>query len=227
MTSKQRGKKRFPVLPAVAGLAAALALVAVLLTRGGPSVPEGVEQTRPVELSGAPLPMFDPDGEDPAEGNRAPELRGMDFQGDEVAVAHDGRAELLIFLAHWCPHCRREVPLLVEWLQENGEPENVGFYAVATSTSENRPNYPPSTWLEEEGFDVRVIADDEEGSAAQAFGLNAFPYVVLVDGEGTVLVRHAGEFTMAELEDMLAEVDESPPPAGLPAGPGIPSPAGD
>lgn len=221
MTNKKRGSKRFPVLPAVAGLAAVLALVAVLLTRGGPSVPEGVEQTRPVELSGAPLPMFDPNGEDPAQGNRAPELRGLDFEGDEVAVVHDGRAKLLIFLAHWCPHCRREVPLLVEWLQENGEPENVDFYAVATSTSENRPNYPPSTWLEEEGLDVPVIADDEEGSAARAFGLNAFPYVVLMDGAGTVLVRHAGEFTMAELEDLLAEAGDSSTDAS--PGPGTPA----
>lgn len=72
-----------------------------------------------------------------------------------------------------------------------------------------------------------VIADDEEGSPAQAFGLNAFPHVVLMDGNGTVLAGHAGEFTMAKLGDLLAQVDESPPPAALPAGAGIPGPAGD
>ena len=33
----------------------------------------------------------------------------MSFDGTPVEIAPDGKAKLVVFLAHWCPHCRAEV----------------------------------------------------------------------------------------------------------------------
>ncbi|NCZ56650.1 MAG: hypothetical protein EBY86_08450 [Acidimicrobiia bacterium] len=55
-----------------------------------------------------------------------------------------GTPMLLVFLAHWCPHCQAEVPVLVKWNQSMLVPDNLDVIAVATGTDETAPNYPPS-----------------------------------------------------------------------------------
>ena len=88
-----------------------------------------------------------------------PEVVGADFDGTEVRISRDGRAKILIFLAHWCPHCQAEVPVVQDWYQAGNLPDDVDLIAVATSTNSARVNYPPSAWLEEEGFQPPVIVD--------------------------------------------------------------------
>lgn len=204
--TKKNQKKPFPLIPVAGGVVVLLALIAFFAGRGDdadPSAP-GLAQIQPVELSGSSLPVFQASGADPAEGTPAPVLVGKSFDGSEVEIGPDGRAKLVIFLAHWCPHCQAEVPVIARWLEENGAPEDVDLYLVTTSTSENRPNYPPSEWLEREGLDLPTLADDAAGSAASAFGLSAFPYLTMLDGEGNVLIRNEGEFSVAELEGFLS-----------------------
>lgn len=201
-------EKPFPVLPAAAGLISLLGLVAFFATNNGAEPDTGLAQTQPVQVEGRSLPEFDPAGEDPAEGTLAPTLQGASFDGTPLTIGPDGRAKLLVFVAHWCPQCRREVPELAEWLQDEGAPDYVDIYAIATASDPNRPNFPPSEWLEREGFEAPALADDQNGTAADAFGLNAFPYLVLVSSGGEVLDRFSGEFSTDQLEEMLARAED-------------------
>ena len=104
-----------------------------------------------------------------------------------------------MFVAHWCPHCRREVPAVTEWVKAGHQPDDVKLYAVSTATSPDRPNYPPSSWLEDEGWPGPVLADDESGSAASAYALPGFPYFVAIDADGNVAARMSGELTSGQL----------------------------
>ena len=49
------------------------------------------------------------------------------------------------------------------------------------------------------------MADADDGKAATAFGLNAFPYFVAVDGSGKVVARTTGEITTAEFADLATK----------------------
>lgn len=201
-------KRRLPVVPIALGVVALLAVIAVLASRGGDygddtSTAVGVEQTRPVTVSGEPLAPFAAGGDDPAVGATAPELNGSRFDGTPLPIAAAGRPKVLLFLAHWCPHCQREVPLLAGWVADNGLPDDVDLYAIATSTTPDRPNYPPSAWLGRERFTVPTLADDAGSSAAQAFGLSGFPYFVAVDADNHVIARASGELTIAQWEALL------------------------
>ncbi len=205
-------RRSLPLVPVVVGLVVLAAVVAALLSAGGDDDTEtgtdaGLEQTRPVTVTGDALPPLG-EGPDPAVGAVAPEVRGAGFDGEPVSITHDGTPKLLVFLAHWCPHCQREVPVIVDWLEERGRPDGVDVYAIATGTSPDRPNYPPSEWLAREGLDVPTLADDEEGTAANAFGLTAYPYFVVLDGEGRVVVRGSGELGPDQL-DALVEAARS------------------
>ena len=120
-------------------------------------------------------------------------MTGQSFDGSPVEIRNDGRAKLIVFVAHWCPHCQREVPILADWLKSNSLPAGVDLYTVSTGVTSKRPNYPPSAWLKKEGWTAKTLADSKDQDAADAFGLSAFPYFVAVDGSGKVVARTSGE----------------------------------
>jgi thiol-disulfide isomerase/thioredoxin len=208
--SWQPRQRRFgPVLWALAVLVGLLAIAAVVITRDDEPAAEAKSETGTVSVSGTALAQL-PSGDsaDPAVGKLAPELRGTGFDGEARAITRDGRPKVVIFLAHWCPHCQREVPLIVDWLK-SGKPEGVDFYSVATSTSEQQPNYPPSAWLAREGWTVPVLADDADGTAAEAYGLSGFPFMVFTDADGKVVLRTAGELPIEQLQAEVQRIARS------------------
>jgi cytochrome c biogenesis protein CcmG/thiol:disulfide interchange protein DsbE len=190
-------------------LVAALAVLAVAVTSGGGTADAG-PQTAPVEVTGTPLAPFTSGGAtDVAVGAAAPAVRAQTFDGASVDIAADGRPKVLLFLAHWCPHCRAEVPVIADWLADRGVPTDVDLYAVSTAVDADAPNYPPSQWLEDAGLPVTVVADDEDSAVAAAFGLSGFPYFVVLGADGTVVARTSGELPATAL-DALVELARSP-----------------
>jgi thiol-disulfide isomerase/thioredoxin len=183
-------------------LAAIVAFVGTRQTDSADETP-GLEQTQPVEVDGTALPRFD-QGTDPAVGEPAPELRGASFDGTPVVVSHDGRPKLILFVAHWCPHCQREVPFLADHLASQPLPAGIDLVTVATSTDPASPNYPPSAWLASEGWTTPTMADSDTFDAATAYGLSAFPFFVAVDADGNVVERASGELT-ADAFDALVQ----------------------
>jgi hypothetical protein len=142
---------------------------------------------------------------DAAVGMSAPGVAGTTLSGGRVTIpAGEGAPRALIFLAHWCPHCQDEVPLIVDWLRGGEAPEGVALYGVATANDPDAANYPASAWLEREGWQVPTVLDDDARTAAQAYGLPGFPFFVFVDGEGNVTGRHAGELGIEQLSERLS-----------------------
>jgi cytochrome c biogenesis protein CcmG/thiol:disulfide interchange protein DsbE len=198
------------VIVAVVAIAALLAFVlpgttptggssSIPPTTTGPSSASGAGSSAEPVISGPQLPQFqNPDG-DPAVGLPAPEVAGWDFAGKPVRIAHDGRPKAIVFLAHWCPHCQTEVPLIEAWVKAGDVPSGVDLISVATSIDPARPNYPPDAWFQREGWTVPLIVDPTN-SVARAFGLAAFPYWVFVGADGTVRARAVGEIPIADLE---------------------------
>jgi thiol-disulfide isomerase/thioredoxin len=187
------------------GVLAALFAVAFLLT---PDPAPELEEYGVVSVSGDPLAAFDGNpNSDPAVGEAIPEIVGTDFESNPVAIQNDGRPKVILFLAHWCPHCQREVPAIISYLDAQDFTDRVDLYSVATASAAERPNWPPSAWLEREGWPFPVLVDDEQYRAFRAFGEGNFPYYVFVDSQGQVALRLSGEQAPA----VLAEIMEALP----------------
>ena len=193
---------RAPLLVAVVvALVAAAAIIAVVSSggddKGGESA-AGSIVTGTVTVVGTALPAPTEDFEDdPAVGRPFPAFEGQDLlDGAPLAIPDDGTPKLVIFVAHWCPHCQAEVPRITDWLDENGFPEGVDLYAVSTGVAESRGNYPPASWLQAARWPVPTMADSEKGAAAAAAGLSAYPFFVVVGADGNVLARDSGELSM-------------------------------
>ena len=191
----------------ISAVIAIAAIVAISASSNKDSLAVGtVQEFSEVTVTGDVLPAFDEAAKpDPAVGMLAPVLTGKGFTGNPVTTEATGTPTLLVFLAHWCPHCQREVPLLVEWEKSGNMPNGLDVVAVATGTDTANPNYPPSEWLARENFPATwpVIADSADKAGASAFGLAGYPYFVLVGGDGKVLVRMSGEVPMAELSAVI------------------------
>jgi thiol-disulfide isomerase/thioredoxin len=187
----------------IAAVIAIAAIVAISASSKKDQLAVGtVQEFSEVAVTGDALPAFDSAANpDPAVGMTAPTLTGKSFTGNVVTTESTGTPTLTIFLAHWCPHCQREVPLLVEWEKSGKMPAGIDIVAIATGTDSANPNYPPSEWLARENFPATwpVMADSADKVGGNAFGLAGYPYFVLVGGDGKVLWRASGEVPMDEL----------------------------
>ena len=156
-----------------------------------------------ITVDGAPLPIYgDSTTADPAVGMAAPTVTGTDWNDVVTTIEPDGRPKILTFLAHWCPHCQAEVPVIVDWVEAGGLGDDVDMYGVTVLTNRLQGNWPPQDWLEEEGWTLPTIMDDEESSAVTAYGLRGTPFYVVLDGENNVIGRYSGEVGQAGLEAM-------------------------
>ena len=205
-------KKSSPTKWIVVGIAAAIVVIVVIvLAAGGGGSDTATDDTNgngavagefmPVTvLEGDPLvPLDDPDN-DPARGVTAPVVQGSGFSGMEMTLKPAGKPMLLVFLAHWCPHCNAEIPRLIEWSESGQMPKDLMVVGVTTGSRSDQPNWPPSQWIQDMEWPWAVLADSEAQDAAIAYGVNGYPGLVLLDGDGTVLARRSGEASVSELD---------------------------
>ena len=196
----------------------ALILVALLIAvfTSGSSSEDGVdggdvttpselsEQNQPVTVGGAVLPPLADPASDPAVGTPAPGLEGRTFDGTTVNITPgDGQAYMVVFLAHWCPHCNAEIPRLVSWFESGRVPENLRVVGISTAVASDRPNYPPSEWIVETKWPWEIMADSAEVTAAEAYGVSGFPFFAVIGEDGLVKVRASGELEAEELERIV------------------------
>jgi cytochrome c biogenesis protein CcmG, thiol:disulfide interchange protein DsbE len=156
------------------------------------------------DLPAPPDPTTQPGATDTAVGMAVPQVTGQRFDGTSLTIPASGRPKVVLFIAHWCPHCQKEVPLLTDHL-EGGLPADVDLYAVSTDAVEAKGNWPPARWLADAGWPVPTIADSEAGRAAQAYGIGGFPFFVAVDASGKVVARTSGEITLDQFDALVAQ----------------------
>ena len=124
-------------------------------------------ETGAVTVDGTALPQYTGGGVDTAIGDTIPTLSGVSFDGSSVTIGPTGKPQVVMFVAHWCPHCQAEVPRVVE-LAKSG-----AFKGIDVVHGRDRrrtppyPNYPPSAWLKRENWPFPVMVDSPQQTAAR------------------------------------------------------------
>ena len=180
------------------------AVIALALASSQPSVAEPAQAA--VVVSGTPLPAYASGQTDQAIGMPLPTLQGTDIDGLPMTIQADGRAKVIVVLAHWCPHCQGELPHLVEWLASDPLPDGVDLIGLSSEIDPARPNYPPSAWLAREGWTQPTMNDDAASTAYGALGHLATPGWVFVSADGTVYGRTTGELATDTLDQIIAQL---------------------
>lgn len=148
-----------------------------------------------VTVEGNNLPFFESGAGDPAVGVTAPTISGEDLDGGDITIGPDGRAKIIVMLAHWCPHCQAEVPRIQDWVESGALPEGVDLYGATVLTNRVRDGdtWPPQDWLAEEGWTTPTVKDDPEGSIVSAYGMTGTPTYVVLGPDNENLGRLSGE----------------------------------
>jgi thiol-disulfide isomerase/thioredoxin len=209
MSKSSSGNGKFIVGAIIAIIIGGAAIVAISSSGSESNTSSSnISEFSDITVTGDALPGFDSASTDASIGMTAPIVSGKGFTGTEITTDGAGTPTLLVFLAHWCQFCQREVPLLVQWEKDGLTPTGVDVIAVATGTDPANPNFPPSEWLAREEFPALwpVIADSADKKAANAFGLSGYPYFVLVDAQGKVFTRLSGEIPMDDLTAIINQM---------------------
>lgn len=213
--------KRGLLIGAIVGALVVAALVIAIVVSGGDddgdeaqatTVPAATEpgsvapaEQQPVSVTGDALPELPREGADTAVGLAPPALSGYSFDGSPVAVTPGGTAKMVVFLAHWCPHCNAEIPRLLDWQAQGRVPEGLEIIGVATGTDSSAPNYPPSQWLADFAWPWPVLADSETFDAARGYGVNGYPFFVVVGPDGLVKARFSGEADVDTIDAVVRQ----------------------
>ncbi|MEZ5256904.1 MAG: TlpA disulfide reductase family protein [Ilumatobacteraceae bacterium] len=227
---KSREKSKGPWM-LVGGLVAVIAVVLVValvvsggdddtsVSTGGAS---GLLQQRPITVEGEALAPEPDSGVDAAIGATVPTVNGQTFNGVNVSVPVKGTPTLIVVMAHWCPHCQKEIPMMAEWEKAGNFPDGIEVVGVSTGykpdligTSSLKVIEEPSQWLADEGFPFAVIADSEGAEAAGALGVTGYPTMMMVDADGKLAWRISGEVPMENLTSMIQGTLDS---AAIPQG---------
>jgi hypothetical protein len=107
MTSRKKPQQKRSKVPFyVGGAILALLLVAFITAGLGGNDNDTDNDTShqeyaDVSVSGTSLPAYSQEIADGAVGMVMPEVTGESFDGTPVTITHDGRAKVILFLAHW------------------------------------------------------------------------------------------------------------------------------
>ena len=153
------------------------------------------------------LPRFEAGQTDTALGRIMPAVEGLEYYTNTVLNVDpaDGTNRLWLIWAHWCPHCQAELPPLSAWYVEKGDRYTAELITVTTSIDASRDN-PLQPYLDESQFPFPVLVDVSSDLAAR-FGVSAFPFWVITDGEGRVLFRSAGRLETNNVEAIFEQLE--------------------
>ena len=163
--------------------------------------------TAPAAPAGV-LPRFVPGQPDVAVGMKLETIEGENgYSDDQLTIdPADGQKRIWMIWAHWCPHCQTELPALAASYDAYQEAyPDISFATISSSIDPERGN-PLEPYLEEQQFPFPVLVDPDSSVAAR-LGVNAFPFWVITDGDGTVLLRSAGYLDATQLDNLVESLD--------------------
>lgn len=138
-------------------------------------------------------------------GPQAPEVRLIDFQGEEFALSdYEGRPVVLNFWASWCPFCAAEMPDFEK--VHRSLADEVAFLGIDQCESCQGGSLEAARDLARETGVSYRLAEDPDGAVFVGFGGSSMPTTVFIDAEGRVVERIGGMLSESQLRDLISRL---------------------
>lgn len=132
-------------------------------------------------------------------GQAAPAWQLKDLEGKSVNSADfKGKVAVLNFWATWCPPCRKEIPDFIALQKEYGS-RGLVFIGVALDDEGVAVVKP---FAKEAGVNYPLVIGDAKIVKAYE-NIEMYPTTYVIDRNGTVVSRHIGSLTKAEMEQEI------------------------
>lgn len=124
-----------------------------------------------------------------------------DISGKQRSIL-EWRGKILIinFWATWCPPCLKEIPEFIA-LQDQLGGKGLQFIGIAIDEKE-----PVETYIASVKLNYPILIGEDAGVAlAHHLGnkVNAVPYSIVVDRNGIIIHRQAGEFLREQILEII------------------------
>ncbi|HYO47476.1 MAG TPA: redoxin domain-containing protein [Gemmatimonadota bacterium] len=138
----------------------------------------------------------------PLVGKLAPAFSMPLFAADSTVTLEKlrGTPVVLNFWASWCLSCRDEAKVLEAGWQRYGD--DVAFVGIAVNDEEGSAE----DFIRRYGKTYH-LGSDVDGSVAVDYGLYGVPETFFIGRDGTILSRHIGPLTAADLDRRIAELE--------------------
>lgn len=176
----------------VALMAGALFYAARIPVQEPPPVPQEIQQPRMLEV--VTHPSF-----------TLPDVSGANRDFSEW----DGKNRILNFWATWCAPCRREIPLLKAFQDEQGDN---GFQVIGIAVDFPEP---VAHYAEATQFNYPVLVGEQDAMAvaeSSGVGFVGLPFTMFVSSDGELLNAYIGELHQTHLDtivDVMTRLDRA------------------
>lgn len=196
--ARRRQQQRTTLAWVLGGMALiAVVVVGVIALMGGGGDDAGPSASGRVSVEGAARSQPLGPG-DAVPGFTAPAIGGGSVEWADFA----GRPAVIPVWAPWCPHCQVELPVVDRVMEEFPD---VAFLTIVTAIGDS-PGPDPAGFLSENGITAPTAVDDEAGTLAGAFGIQAFPSLFFVDSDGVVVQMVEGEVEEEVLRQVIGSL---------------------
>lgn len=137
-----------------------------------------------------------------------PKLTLRNIEGKSVrldTLSNQGKPMIVSFFATWCKPCNRELQAINEVYADWQEETGVKLIAVSIDQAQNINKVKPL--VDEHGWPYEVLLDPN-GDLKRALGVQLIPYVMVLDGTGTIVFKRNGYTDGAE-EELYEKVKEA------------------
>ncbi|MGE5320288.1 MAG: TlpA family protein disulfide reductase [Hyphomicrobiaceae bacterium] len=117
-----------------------------------------------------------------------------------------GKVVLVNFWATWCPYCRKEMPVIDEFTRDY---RSRGFEAIAISVDD--PSNKIAAWMKDKGYAFNAAPTN--ATVAATFGdITSVPTSFILDADGHIRHKIAGQVYYARLEKLVTPLLKAPAP---------------
>lgn len=138
------------------------------------------------------------------------QLLGSREAVDEWIAAHRGKVVVLNYWATWCPPCRDEMPVLVDYAKRMSG-ESIAVLGLSFD-SEDEIDSVLLPFMKESGIEFPIAVFTGESDSfikSMPFGWDgSLPMTYFLDESGAFRHVHAGEITRQELESAVVRVSK-------------------
>ena len=195
--------KKISIITIIAVVVASLAIVAI--ARFQRTVHRGMAGGLSAPTDPGDLPNLEADTLIAADkATAAPEFaKGVWINSDPLALEKlRGRVVLVEFWTFGCDNCRNTLPAVKEW---DAKYRDRGLTIVGVHTPETQNEYRISSVREEVpalGVKYAVVTDNDY-TTWKAYGVEAWPTILVIDKQGRIRWLHVGEGKYDETESVI------------------------
>ena len=129
-------------------------------------------------------------------------MNGQSVRTD--TLSNNGKPFIIDFFATWCKPCNRELDAIAEVYEDWQDETGVKIYAISIDQAQNINKVKPL--VNNHGWPYEVLLDPNS-DLKRALGIQTIPFVLIVDGQGTIVYKHNGYTDGAE-EELINKVRE-------------------